>query len=238
MEENRQQNLQKNLLFGGLNIVSGMAKGIDSLSHRSCIDAGGRTIAVIASGFNNIYPKENEELFYKILETGGLVISEYAPNEKANKKNFPERNRIVSGISIGVLVVEAAYRSGTSITARYAKKQGKDIYCIPSSIDSNKGVGTARLIEQGAKIVLKPENILKNYNLKNKNICYESKEFERKFPPMYVDTYKCIEMSGSYINYIAKKADKSINEITQELFMLELEGYVEKLPGGLYVPKT
>lgn len=221
-----------------MNIVSGMARGIDTISHLSCIEAGGRTVAVLGCGFNNIYPPENETLFHKILETGGLVISEYEPNELANTKYFPARNRIISGISLGVLIIEAAHRSGTSITANFARNQGKDIFCIPSSVDSKKGVGTAKLISKGAKIVINPEDILKKYSLKNSDNVELHTEQKRKLPPIYVDTYKCIENSGSHINSIAKIVDKPIQNVSNELFMLELEGYVEKLPGGYYVPKT
>ena len=215
-----------------------MARGIDSVSHNACIAVNGKTIAVLGGGFNNIYPEENILLFKKILQTGGAVITEYSPNEKVVNTNFPARNRIISGLSIAVLVVEAAYRSGTSITAGYAKSQGRDIYCIPSSVNSNKGVGTAKLIEKGAKIVLKPEDILKNYNINETVKSIEKQNNIRKMPPMYTETYECIEKNSTHINEIAKKAGKSIQIVSQELFMLELEGYVEKMPGGYYVPKT
>ena len=228
----------KNLSIGGFNVISGMARGIDSISHNACIEANGKTIAVLGSGFNYIYPEENIYLFNKILQTGGAVITEYSPNEKVVNTNFPARNRIISGLSLAVLVIEAAYRSGTSITAGYAKSQGRDVYCIPSSINSNKGVGTAKLIEKGAKIVLKPEDILKNYNIDESSKNIKNKIPSRKMPPMYTKTYECIGKNGSHINEIAKKTEKSIQIVSQELFMLELEGYVEKIPGGYYVPKT
>ena len=115
----------------GLTIVSGMALGIDSIAHNTAINAGGNTIAVFPSGLDNIYPEENMYLYKKILKNGGTVITEYEPNEEADSKKFLKRNRIVSGLSIGILVIEAAYRSGTSVTAKYAKKQGRDVFCIP-----------------------------------------------------------------------------------------------------------
>ena len=123
-------------------IVSGMAIGIDSAAHIGAKCEIGKTVAVLGGGFNNIFPEENEELFYGILEAGGCIISEYAPDVEADSENFPRRNRIVSGLSDGVLVVEARYRSGTSITARFAKHQGKKIFCVPSNIDSTTGYGT------------------------------------------------------------------------------------------------
>ena len=115
----------------GLTVVSGMALGIDSVSHNAAIDMGGKTIAVLPSGLNSIYPEENMYLYKKILKSGGTVITEYDPNVEAGYKNFLKRNRIVSGLSMGILVVEAAYRSGTSVTARYAKLQKRDVFCIP-----------------------------------------------------------------------------------------------------------
>lgn len=121
----------KGLLKYNLIIVSGMANGIDSIAHKATLKYGGKTIAVLPSGLKNIYPKCNEDLYNQIIQSGGLVISEYEPSQKANSRYFIERNRIVSGISIGVLVIEAAYRSGTSITASIATTQGKKVFCIP-----------------------------------------------------------------------------------------------------------
>lgn len=121
----------KELVSYGLTIVSGMAIGIDSVAHNSALKAGGKTIAVLPGGLANIYPNQNIGLYKKILEANGTVITEYLPNTKANSKRFLERNRIVSGLSIATLVIEAAYRSGTSVTAKIAKSQDRDVYCIP-----------------------------------------------------------------------------------------------------------
>lgn len=115
----------------GMVIVSGMAVGIDSIAHKEAIENGGRTIAVIPSGLNNIYPKVNKNLYKLIINNGGTVITEYEPYEEASSKRFIERNRIVSGLSDGVFVVEASYRSGTSVTAKIALEQNKKVFCIP-----------------------------------------------------------------------------------------------------------
>lgn len=125
----------------------------------------GRTIAVIGCGFNNIYPEENIELYNQILENGGCIVSEYEPGRKADLNTFPKRNRIISGISMGTLVVEAEYRSGSSITAKYTIEEQKMLFCIPSNIDSKQGVGTNRLIKQGALLVTSAEDILDMYVL-------------------------------------------------------------------------
>lgn len=115
----------------GINIISGLAKGIDSFAHIGCIVAGGRTIAVLGSGFNNIYPKDNLELVKEIIKTGGVVVTEYSPDIKPIGDNFPMRNRIISGLSDGVIVVEARKKSGTLITVDYALEQGKEIFAVP-----------------------------------------------------------------------------------------------------------
>ena len=114
-----------------INIISGLARGIDSFAHIGCIIGGGRTIAVLGSGFNNIYPKENKELFKEIIKTGGVIITEYEPDTKPLPQNFPERNRIISGLSDGVIVIEARKQSGTLITVDYALEQGKEIFAVP-----------------------------------------------------------------------------------------------------------
>lgn len=145
----------------GIVIVSGMANGIDSVAHKTCLEYGGKTIAVLGSGFRHIFPKENEELFHQIIENDGLVISEYPIDTPVQMKNFPKRNRIISGLSIGLLVIEAAYRSGTSITAKYAKIQERKVFCIPNSIGSKNSYGTINLIQNGAILVRNAQDILK-----------------------------------------------------------------------------
>lgn len=125
------KNLSFKLAKQGINIISGMARGIDGFAHMSCLSAGGKTIAVLGSGFNNIYPKENIEIFKEIIKRGGAVITEYSPDTKPLANNFPNRNRIISGLAEGIIVVEARRRSGTLITVEYALEQGKDIFAVP-----------------------------------------------------------------------------------------------------------
>ena len=129
--------------------------GIDTAAHQGAIEVGGKTIAILGSGFDYIFPEKNKELYQKILQHNGLVITEYSPDTKPKSAHFLERNRIISGISIGVLVIESAYRSGTSVTARIAKKQGKLVFALPHEIDNRLGVGTNRLIQNGAILVTK-----------------------------------------------------------------------------------
>lgn len=168
----------------GITIASGLAKGIDTVAHLYSYKEKGKTIAVLPNGFNHIFPKENIGLYEKILDNGGLVMSEYPPDIKAKSKYFLERNRIVSGLSLGVLVVEAAYRSGTSVTAKLAKTQGRKVFALPHEIWDSHGVGTNRLIKTGATLVTCVEDILdelynsfyssKNLNSSNLNFSFSN----------------------------------------------------------------
>jgi len=144
----------------GIVIISGLAKGIDTYAHLGAVKAEGKTIAVLGSGFTNIYPVENKKLCKEIIGKGGAIITEYEPSKKPEKVNFPERNRIISGLSDGVLVVEAKQRSGTSITVDLALEQGKDVFAIPGNITSINSYGTNELIKQGAKLVTNINDIL------------------------------------------------------------------------------
>ncbi len=136
-----------------INIISGLAKGIDSQSHIGALKAKGRTIGVIGSGLDIVYPKENQYLYDKIIEENGAIISEYPLGVKPEKMNFPARNRIISGMSQGILVVEAKKKSGTLITVDFALEQGRDVYVVPGNIDEINSVGTNDLIKQGARMV-------------------------------------------------------------------------------------
>ena len=123
----------RELVEAGFAIASGMALGIDRFAHEECINSGGKTIAVIANGFNHIFPEENKDLYEKILESNGCVITEYSADVEARSEFFPIRNRLISGLALGTLVIEASYRSGTGITARYCKEQNRKLFCIPNS---------------------------------------------------------------------------------------------------------
>ncbi len=152
-----------NLACRNVTIISGLAKGIDSFAHNSCIEAGGKTIAVIGSGLDIMYPEENKWLFDKIIKTGGAIISEYPLGTKPLKYHFPARNRIISALSDGVLVVEAKEKSGTLITVDFALEQGKNIFVVPGNINSLNSKGTNSLIKEGAKLVQNVADILEEY---------------------------------------------------------------------------
>lgn len=148
-----------NLAKKGINIVSGLAKGIDSCAHIGTIKANGKTIAVVGNGLDIVYPRENQYLYEKIVEENGAIISEYPLGTEPEKMNFPARNRIISGISKGIIVIEAKKKSGTLITVDFALEQGRDVYVVPGNINSLNSVGTNDLIKQGAKMVTKVDEI-------------------------------------------------------------------------------
>ncbi len=152
-----------NLSKNGINIVSGLARGIDSFAHLGALRAKGKTIAVLGNGLDTIYPKENIKLGEEILNCGGTIISEFPLGIPPQKRNFPARNRIISGISKGVLVVEAKERSGTMITVDYALEQGRDVFAVPGNIDLINSIGTNKIIKEGAKLVTTWEEIVEEY---------------------------------------------------------------------------
>lgn len=146
----------------GLVIVSGLALGIDTQAHIGALECGGGTIAVLGSGLNNVYPRNNISLFADIINKG-LVISEFPPDTQPAKMNFPIRNRIISGLSEGVFVVEALLKSGSLITCDLALEQGRDVYALPGPVDSPNSLGPLSLIQNGAKAIINPEDILEEY---------------------------------------------------------------------------
>ena len=228
----------KELVYQEITIVSGMAVGIDTIAHQTTLQEKGKTIAVLGSGFQHIFPQENRELYQQIIKNNGLVITEYPPEEKAKSKNFLERNRIVSGLSLGVLVVEAAYRSGTSVTAKLAKQQGRKIFALPHEVNDLHGVGTNRLIQEGAKIVTNTEDIIKEFSFLSYKRPSKEKETKAQLSRKickekeYNDIYQWITETPISLNEICKKSNQNISEISNTLLMLEIEGYIEKVIGG------
>lgn len=218
----------------GITIVSGLAVGIDSIAHRNAMKNKGRTIAVIGSGFQHIYPKENKELFHEILQNEGCIISEYPTETEVKMSHFPIRNRIIAGLSKGVLVIEAKYRSGSSITAKYAFEQQKPTFCLPNQVGIKTGVGTNNLIKVGAKLITSSNEIL--LGIGEKEIIEkieERKTNQIKVKKEYRLLYQALEKGAISSDELAKKLQKSIIEINQKLTMMELEGLIETLPGNM-----
>lgn len=223
----------KDLIEYNIVIVSGMARGIDSIAHNTALKYGGKTIAVLPSGINNIYPKENIMLYKNIIENDGAVISEYMPDEKCLKKNFLERNRIVSGLGIGTLVIEAGYRSGTSVTARYTHENNKNVFCVPGSLDNKRSYGTNIMIKKGAKLVTEINDIISNYSFLNKvNIINEEEIYN--IDDELKNTYELILAGFTDVNSISKKLGEDVHKVMIKITMLEIDGKIKKIGGNRY----
>lgn len=222
------------LAIRGITIVSGMATGIDSYGHLGSLQAGGNTIAVLGSGLDYIYPEENKELYSKIINNG-TVISEFYPDIEPLKSNFPRRNRIISGLCRGVIVVEAAGRSGSLITANLALEQNREVFAVPGNIDSVQSKGCNNLIKEGACMVTSAKDILDElflYNDSNYN------EEQVVMPGLDSKEENIIELfkknSKLTVDDIIEISDFDVNEINSILLKLELKGIIEKIPGKKY----
>lgn len=223
------------LAKNNITIVSGMARGIDTYAHISTLNQDSRTIAVLGCGVNVIYPTNNTELYHKIIKNGA-VLSEFLPNTKPYSWNFPTRNRIISGISLGTLVIEANIKSGTMTTANWASDQGKNVYAVPGNIFSEQSKGTNKLISEGAKIVTSATDILEDlhgiikFELDSINEAHLDGDEKIVF-----DT---ISTSPISIYEISFKSGLPINKLNSVLTILELEGYIKKLAGDNFIRES
>ena len=228
----------------GICVISGMAIGIDASAHSGAMQEAGRTIAVLGGGLKNIYPVQNLWLYNNIIAGGGCVITEYAENEETKLSNFPKRNRLISGLADAVLVIEAEHRSGSKITAKYAKIQKKKIYCIPVNLDQKNSSGIKELLIDGAKIVTTPRQLIDDLYGKNDNELQENKTEEicERGPILGEDNVvsedckKIQELLNDEMTSeeIAEKMNKDISEINSILMIMEIEGIVEQVPGNYY----
>ena len=226
----------KNLVEYNINIISGLAVGIDGIAHKTCLKNSGKTIAVLPSGLENIYPFEHRELAQTIIDNGGAIISEYEDTVKADSLKFLERNRIVAGLGIGTLVVEAGERSGTTVTARYTIEAEKPVFCIPSSLENIKGKGTNELIQKGAKLVTDVEDILNFYP----DMFWGKREAEHQdilleIPLDLRTVYRTINNIPQDVNEIAHKTGLSIGEVNYKTMLLQLDDKIKELPGQRFV---
>ncbi len=222
------------LAYSGLTVYSGLARGIDSVSHQAALAAKGRTIAVLGSGLGKLYPPENEVLAAKIAQSGA-VITEFPMNTSPSKQSFPKRNRIISGCSFGVLVVEAGAKSGALISAQQALEQGRSLYAVPGRIDQPTAIGSNRLIQQGAKLVMEAADILNDFPM----VFSELPHLEERQPniPRGEDLaiYKVIDHDPTPIDQIIKKSCLPAALVSSRLLSLELAGHVRALPGQCYI---
>lgn len=231
------EDLAYDLASMGITIVSGMARGIDTAAHRGAIKARGRTIAVLGSGHGDIYPSENKKLYDMIAENGA-VVTEFDHDAPPHQRNFPRRNRIISGLSIGVVVVEATRVSGSLITARLALEQGRDVFAVPGKINSPTSAGTNDLIRDGACLVQTAEDVIEELGLK-------ALRAQPADEPLIVERPALTEKESAvlralsdepvYIDEISERSDVSARELESILLLLEIKKVISVLPGRFYV---
>ena len=219
--KNVTKEIVKDLTRAGVCIVSGMATGIDTVAHTTCLDNGGKTIAVLGSGLNRIFPPENTNLFNRIVNNNGLVITEYPENQIAQKQFFAIRNRIISGLSLATLVIEATYRSGTSITAQFALKQNRKLLCIPNSIGNKNSAGILNWLKKGAKLVTNADEILQEVGLKSSNYNTENTKYlnkQREINEIEFENLKGEPKITKQIYYYIKEIGETNSEIISNKF--------------------
>ncbi len=220
----------------GITVVSGLAVGVDTASHRGAIKARGRTIAVMGSGLDIVYPRANRKLMEEIAEKG-VLVSEYPPGSLPEKWRFPLRNRIISGLSMGVLVVEAGLKSGALITAKFAIEQGREVFAIPGGISDYRYQGSNRLIKEGAKLVEKIEDILEEFHelrtLVRSSVQpgAEPKGLSQK----ELIVFRILKEEPQHIDVICDKAKLPCSEALSILTTMEIKGLVRQLPGKYFV---
>lgn len=218
----------------GLTIVSGMARGIDSASHRGALKAKGRTIAVLGSGIDVPYPPENRK-FTTAIASSGAVISEFSLGTPPNKENFPRRNRIISALSFGVIVIEATVDSGSLITVGCALEQGKEVFAVPGNVTSRTSKGTNNLIKKGAKLVESAEEVIDELRPQLKGILREEKmAAEKPLPAMNEEEkaiYSCLSDEPKHVDAIIRETNLTTNKTLSILLNLELKGFVRQTEG-------
>jgi len=227
--------ITEGLVSAGLVVVSGLARGVDEIAHETTINNSGQTIAVLGNGLDLIYPPEHKDLAEKIVETGGALISEFPLGMAAVPGNFPARNRIISGLSLGVVVTEAAEDSGSLITASDAAEQGREVFAVPGPITSPLSKGTSELIKKGAKLVSGVEDILEELGIRNQGKPSFAKATEgQNFSEEEKKILEILENENLQIDEIGRRMGKTSGEVGGILSVLEIKGIVRNLGEGIY----
>jgi len=244
------QQFAAELTRAGLTITSGLARGIDGSAHRGCLDAGGRTVGVLATGIDVAYPRANAELYEEIAAGGGLIVSEYPPGSPPRREFFPQRNRIISGLALGTLVVEAGIRSGSLITAKLAAEQGREVFAVPGSIHVELSRGCHHLLRQGAKLVESAQDVLEEIGqyftvaaaadataadtVASVQPHADSRAIRRPpaahagLPPLY----DLIDYAPVSIDQLILQSGLSADQVSHILMELELNGFIAAAAGG------
>lgn len=218
----------KELVSSGVVIVSGLARGVDSVAHRQTILSEGQTIAVLGGGLKKIFPAENEQLAKQIASGFGAVISEFAPDAPSLPGNFPVRNRIIAGLCVATLVTEAAIDSGSLITARLALEEGRDVFAVPGPINSSLSQGSNLLIKEGAKVALEPADLTEGLGF------YKKPKKELILSEEEKLVISCLENEPKHLDLICRELKLSSAEIAARLLKMEIGGLVKNLGDGTY----
>ncbi len=227
------QRLATGLVNSGITIVSGMARGIDTASHRAALHNGGRTIAVLGCGVDVVYPPENRSLMEEIARKGA-VVSEFPMGTKPLAGNFPTRNRVISGLSLGVVAVEARMNSGVFSTVRWAADQGRDVFAVPGNVSSKMSIGTNILIKHGAKLTTDVVDILEELNLEQP--ARKTEELP-SLPKEERNVLEILDSTPKYVDEICEKTSLPVSRTLSVLLSLEMKELVSQLPGKLFVRK-
>lgn len=214
----------------GLIIVSGLAIGVDSIAHTACLDNSGITFAVLGNGVDSCYPRENQRIYDRILESGGIIISEYSPGTLPSVGSFPARNRIVAGLSDGILVTEGAQDSGSLITANFGLEFGRKVFAVPGPVTSSLSAAPLKLIEKGAKLVVTPDDVIKELGIKTSDLPKNKNKFEGLSP----DERKIIELienESMAFDEIVRRIKLDPSEAGSTLSMMEIKGLISKSNG-------
>jgi DNA processing protein len=221
------------LAHSGVTVISGLARGVDAVAHSSALDAGGRSLAVLGNGVDRVYPAEHRLLAERLVKSGAL-ISDYSPGTPPEAINFPPRNRIISGLSMAVVVVEAGERSGALITANFAAEQGKEVFAVPGNIHVPQSAGTNRLIQQGAHPFLSVQDMLESLDL---TLVSEQRSVRKAMPADEFEARLLEMLAGQplHVDEISQQADLPIAMVTSTLALMELKGMVRQVGGMQYI---
>jgi DNA processing protein len=229
------EQLVTGLVQNGVTIISGLALGIDGIAHQTALDQGGRTIAVLGSGVDHIYPAKHRKLAQDIVDSGrGAIVSEYALGTHPEARNFPPRNRIISGLSLGTLVVEAGERSRALITARFALEHNREVFAVPGNMNSPASRGPNNLIQEGAKLVLGVNDILEELNI---HMVQEKVAFQMALPESKEEAALLELLAGQpiHVDELSRQSGLSSQVVSSTLTMMELKGMVQQAGRMHYV---